>query len=266
MTSTDDDALVDSKDTDEGDDEIPDLSDHENPPSPLRPKASKKGFKRLINASNAGIVLAKKISSKDNQPKTTKKTQQTIISKPLVYHCEAGCAFSTKSISTMSNHKDYFCNMITKDNSNVKMDFSCDSCDFTSQDSKSYSRHIRKVHIVTSDKRYKCDICHFSTFDKYSLMHHIEENQCTPMTVLKGDTSGNQKVLKCDFCDDFETISPYDVIAHLKEYHVRKGGDSIKKIPIARPQKQLKLAEGESEEKIPIIRLERMNSNSRENR
>ena len=263
MTSTDDDALVDSKDTDEGDDEIPDLSDNENPPSPLRPKASKKGFKRLINASNAGIVLAKKISSKDNQPKTTKKTQQTIISKPLVYHCEAGCAFSTKSISTMSNHKDYFCNMITKDNSNVKMDFSCDSCDFTSQDSKSYSRHIRKVHIVTSDKRYKCDICHFSTFDKYSLMHHIEENQCTPMT---DDTSGNQKVLKCDFCDDFETISPYVVIAHLKEYHVRKGGDSIKKIPIARPQKQLKLAEGESEEKIPIIRLERMNSNSRENR
>ena len=64
--------------------------------------------------------------------------------------------------------------------------------------------------------------------------------------------------MKCDFCDDFEAISPFDVIAHLKEYHVRKGGD--------RPQKQLKLAEGESEEKIPIIRLERMNSNSRENR
>ena len=107
-------------------------------------------------------------------------------------------------------------------------------------------------------RKSKCDICHFSTYDKYSLMHHIEENQCTPMTVLKGDTSGNQKVLKCDFCDDFKAISPFDVIAHLKEYHVRKGGD--------RPQKQLKLAEGGSEEKIPIIRLERMNSNSRENR
>ena len=158
------------------------MSDHEN--SPPRPKASKKSFKRLITASNAGITLAKKISSKNNQPKTTKKIQQTLISKPLVYHCEAaGCDFSTKSISTMSNHKDYFCNMMRKDESNVKMDFSCDSCDFTSQDSKSYSRHIRKVHIVTSDKRYKCDICHFSTFDKYTLMHHIEENQCIPITV-----------------------------------------------------------------------------------
>ena len=45
-------------------------------------------------------------------------------------------------------------------------DFTCDNCDFYSQDSKDYSRHIRHEHVGTDDKIYSCDKCKFSTFNR----------------------------------------------------------------------------------------------------
>ena len=251
--------VVDLKDSEEGDDEIPDLSDHENPPdySPKRPKTLQNGFKRLISASNAGIMLAKK--KNENLSNSSKKSQDKI-SKPSIYHCDAGCNFSTKSIGTMSNHKDYFCKMKRnlEASKETKLEFTCDTCDFTTEDSRSYSKHIRKLHIDTSEKRYKCDQCNFKTFDKYSLIYHIEQNECNPVRDFQNDipTIKDRKLLVCEFCDDFDANSPLEVIAHLKDFHILQAEDSTNKT-----KKRRKLGKKETEveqEKIPIIQLERM--------
>ena len=42
----------------------------------------------------------------------------------------------------------------------------------------------------------------------------------------------DEKQIKCDFCDDFEASSPFDIITHLKECHVEnKNGLQSQKWP-----------------------------------
>ena len=56
--------------------------------------------------------------------------------------------------------------------------------------------------------------------------------------------------MKCDFCDNFEASSPFDIITHLKECHVEnKNGLQSQKWP--------KKGGNKSKEKIPIVRLKR---------
>ena len=233
------------------DDEIPCLSDDDekqsSPSPPPTPKASKVSFKHLISASDVSIASAKKSS------KSTAASQ--VKSETKLYQCEA-CGFSTNLVNILASHKDYYCcRQPNKTKEEVRdrdeLDFTCDHCEFTSQDSKDYSRHVRRhIENAINDKRYKCDRCDFSTFDKYSLIHHIEENRCSP-------SSGD--LLHCDLCADFEAISPFDIIDHLKEFHVfrpasqQQSPDQVQRRPTTTKQKRRRT------EKIPIIRLERIN-------
>ena len=63
----------------------------------------------------------------------------------------------------------------------------------------------------------------------------------------------DEKQIKCDFCDDFEASSPFDIITHLKECHVEN--QTLKNG--LQSQKRSKKGGNKSKEKIPIVRLKR---------
>lgn len=112
-----------------------------------------------------------------------------------------------------------------------RFQFQCEDCDFSSPDAKALSSHIREKHIC--DKRYRCDMCDFATFDKQSLLVHLESGRCLPDDAAAGDDSQDKswtsKALHCELCNSFEARSPFDIIDHLREFHVSKA-----KIPIVR--------------------------------
>ena len=81
-----------------------------------------------------------------------------------------------------------------------------------------------------------------------------------------------EKQIKCDFCDDFEARSPFDIITHLKECHVEnqtlKNGLQSQKRPkkggTVRGHSTTTWTEfchsftgNKHKEKIPIVRLKR---------
>ena len=72
--------------------------------------------------------------------------------------------------------------------------------------------------------------------------------------MLDGQKNHNRPLLHCVICDGFEFISPFDIIDHLKEFHVRQPSVPNKMTP-----KQQKIGKSGCKEKIPIIRLERIN-------
>ena len=63
----------------------------------------------------------------------------------------------------------------------------------------------------------------------------------------------DEKQIKCDFCDDFEASSPFDIITHLKECHVEN--QTLKNG--LQSQKRPKKGGNKSKEKIPIVILKR---------
>ena len=230
----------DSEQSDEGDDDIPSLSDDEEPPSSPPPKKSKMNSKHLINTKNTEKDKANKSKQVANEQVPEKNRKSKLNAKP----------FGANSFNDppYTNRKTKGIN---------QLDFTCDNCNFSSQDSKEYSRHIRQDHVGTDEKIYKCDKCNFSTFNKNSLIYHIEEDKCFPMPITNnGRSNGGKEFFRCDICDDFESISPFDIIDHLKEFHIRQPSRLNKMTP-----KQQKIGKNGCGEKIPIIRLERIQQN-----
>lgn len=116
--------------------------------------------------------------------KVRKMARESLISSNAIpsismFHCiNVDCNFSSNSLDILSDHQDNFCIAKKSKGTNQRLKFACEHCEFTCKDSKNYSRHIRQVHIVIKDKRYKCDECNFSTSEKYALIIHIDEDKC----------------------------------------------------------------------------------------
>ena len=125
-------------------------------------------------------------STRNTKPvlKVRKMARESLISSNAIpsismFHCiNVDCNFSSNSLDILSDHQDNFCIAKKSKGTNQRLEFACEHCEFTCKDSKNYSRHIRQVHIVIKDKRYKCDECNFSTSEKYALIIHIEEDKC----------------------------------------------------------------------------------------
>ena len=199
--------VTDTKQKNEDDDEIPSFSDEEDTPFPSsipHKKAPKINFEDLIKASDAGKALARK-------------------SKQLFDY--------DTSYESPENKKK---------RRRKEQDFICEKCEFTTQGSRDFSRHIRQEHIFTNEKSYKCDMCHFSTFNKHFLNYHIEENKCFSEGDAIEETSSlqndSQKSLNCDICHAFKCVSPLDFIDHIKKNHVRQS--KIPKMMTSTPQPQ----------------------------
>ena len=79
------------------------------------------------------------------------------------------------------------------------------------------------------------------------------QNQAKINRLYISTTEVEEKQIKCDFCDNFEASSPFDIITHLKECHVEN--QTLKNG--LQSQKRPKKGENKSKEKIPIVRLKR---------
>ena len=146
-------------------------------------------------------VAADEILSDNEEEKKKCKFPAALKRHQANFKCEK-CSFQTDYLGKLNKHLSLKHGI-----------YECDQCDFRCNDSKNLTSHIRKVHAI-DDKCYQCDRCDFSTFHKQALIYHIAfENRCFQRTIVK---------LHCDLCKGFEAISPFDIIHHLKEFHVKE--------------------------------------------
>ena len=87
-------------------------------------------------------------------------------------------------------------------------------------------------------------------FSEHFIFSKQSKNK-SPVSITEGNV--DEKQIKCDFCDDFESSSPFDIITHLKECHVEN--QTLKND--LQSQKRPKKGGNKSKEKIPIVRLKR---------